>query len=118
VSNPADGAYYLESLTMEMAEKALDVFKTIESGGGFLTQLKEGTLQRKIKESAAKEQALFDSGALKLVGTNVQQHPDDRMKESLELFPFVKTNPRKTLLAPIIERRLAEKVEQERLSHE
>ncbi|WP_034258870.1 methylmalonyl-CoA mutase subunit beta [Altibacter lentus] len=118
VSNPADGAYYLESLTAEMAQKALDVFKTIEAGGGFLTQLKDGTLQRKIKESAEKEQALFDSGDLKLVGTNIQQHPDDRMKDTIELFPFVKTKARKTLLAPIIEKRLAEKVEQQRLDHE
>jgi methylmalonyl-CoA mutase len=36
----------------------------------------------------------------------------------LELYPFVKQNPRKTLIVPIIEKRLAEKLEQERLSQE
>jgi methylmalonyl-CoA mutase len=40
------------------------------------------------------------------------------MKDNLELFPFVKIKPRKTLISPIIEKRLAEKVEQERLSQE
>jgi methylmalonyl-CoA mutase len=40
------------------------------------------------------------------------------MANDLELFPFVKTNPRKTLITPIIEKRLAEKVEQERLNAE
>ena len=40
------------------------------------------------------------------------------MKNDLELFPFVKTKPRKTLIVPIIEKRLAEKAEQERLSNE
>ena len=40
------------------------------------------------------------------------------MKHDLELFPFVKQNPRKTLITPIIEKRLAEKIEQERLEKE
>jgi len=40
------------------------------------------------------------------------------MKHDLELYPFVKVKPRKTLITPIIERRLAEKVEQERLGAE
>ena len=40
------------------------------------------------------------------------------MKNDLELFPFVKHNPRKTILIPIIEKRLAEKKEQERLKLE
>ena len=40
------------------------------------------------------------------------------MKNDLELYPFLKQNPRKTLIIPIIEKRLAEKVEQERLSQE
>jgi len=118
VSNPADGTYYIESLTDELAEKALQLFKEIEKGGGILQQLKEGTIQKKIKESAEKEQQLFDSGELKLLGTNYHPNKNDRMKDDLELFPFVKHNPVKTLIAPIIEKRIAEKVEQERLSNE
>jgi methylmalonyl-CoA mutase len=34
------------------------------------------------------------------------------------LFPFVKTKDKKTLIAPIIEKRLSEKLEQERLANE
>ncbi|MDN3723807.1 methylmalonyl-CoA mutase subunit beta [Aequorivita sp. SDUM287046] len=118
VSNPADGTYYIEGLTNELAEKALEIFKEIEKGGGFLQQLKEGTIQKKIKESAEKEQQLFDSGQLKLLGTNYHPNKNDRMKDDLELFPFVKQNPIKTLIAPIIEKRLAEIVEQDRLGNE
>ena len=40
------------------------------------------------------------------------------MKDELELFPFVKTNKRKTLIEPIIEKRLAEELEQNRLKSE
>jgi len=118
VNNPSDGSYYIESLTEQLAEKALEVFKEIEANGGFITQLIEGTIQRKISESAQKEQELFNSGKEILLGTNKYPNPNDKMKHDLELFPFVKTKDRKTLIVPIIEKRLAEKVEQERLALE
>jgi methylmalonyl-CoA mutase len=117
-NNPAKGSYYIESITNQLSEKALTLFKNIEINGGFLSQLKEGTIQKKIKDSAQKEQGLFDSGALVLLGTNVHQNPNDKMKNDLELFPFIKKNTRKTLLEPILERRLSEKNEQERLKNE
>ncbi len=118
VSNPADGVYYIESLTEQLAEKALLLFKDIEEKGGFITQLIEGNIQKKISESAAKEQELFDSGKEILLGTNKYPNKNDKMKHDLELYPFVKQNPRKTLITPIIEKRLAEKLEQERLAQE
>lgn len=118
VGNPADGAYYIESITQQLAEKALVLFKDIEAHGGFLTQLIEGSIQKKLNESAAKEQALFDSGTEVLLGTNKYPNKNDKMKHDLELYPFVKQNPRKTLITPVIEKRLAEKVEQERLAQE
>ena len=116
--NPANGSYYIESLTNQLSEKALQLFKNIEENGGFLKQLKEGTIQRKIKESAQKEQELFDTNKIELLGTNIHTNPNDKMKEELELFPFVKTKARKTLLEPIIKRRLSEKLEQERINQE
>jgi methylmalonyl-CoA mutase len=118
VNNPADGAYFIESITQQMAEKGLMLLKEIESAGGFIIQLMEGTIQKKIQESAAKEQELFDSGKEVLLGTNKYPNEDDRMSHDLELFPFVKSKPRKTLITPIIEKRLAEKIEKERLDKE
>ena len=118
VHNPADGTYYIEDLTARMAEKALDIFKQIAAGGGFLKQLKEHTIQRKIQESAREQQQRYDEGLEVLIGTNKYPNPEDRMSDTLELYPFVKTNPRKTLIEPIVERRLSEKTEQERLKKE
>ena len=118
VSNPADGAYYIESLTHQLAEKGLNLFKEIEQNGGILKLLKAGTIQRKIKESAQKEQEQFDSGAYTLVGTNKYQMDSEQIKTALELYPFVKTNARKTLIEPIIEKRLSENLEQARLNEE
>ncbi len=118
VTNPAEGAYYIENVTQQLADKALLLFKDIEANGGFITQLIEGTIQRKISESAQKEQDLFDSGKETLLGTNKYPNKNDRMKDDLELYPFLKQNPRKTLITPIIEKRLAEQLEQERLATE
>ncbi len=118
VDNPADGSYYIESLTQQLAEKSLALFQELEANGGFLQQLKDGVITRKIQESAAKEQALFDEGKTVLLGTNKHPNKADRMKHDLELFPFVKIKGRKTLITPILEKRLAERVEQERLQTE
>jgi len=114
----ATDSYYIESITKQIAEKALNVFKEIEKGGGFLTQLKEGIIQRKIKENAQKEQAQFDAGELVLLGTNKYPNAQDLMKQDLQANPFVARNPQKTLIIPIIPTRLAEKLEQKRLKDE
>ncbi len=118
VSNASDGSYYIESLTKQLAERALDLFKDIEKNGGFLKQLKNNTIQKKIKERANKEQELFNTEKLILLGTNKHPNKEDRMKNELELYPFMKMKPRKTLIEPIIEKRLAEVFEQNRLKTE
>lgn len=118
VDNPSDGSYYIESLTQQLAEKALDLFKSIEAGGGFLFQLKEGTIQRKTKESATQEQAAFNNGEISLLGTNKHPNLDDKMATNIEKQPFLKIEKRKTLIEPIIEKRLAEQLENKRLKEE
>ncbi|WP_456440705.1 methylmalonyl-CoA mutase subunit beta [Psychroserpens sp.] len=118
VNNPADGAYYIESLTSQISEKALELFKDIEANGGFLNQLKEGTIQRKIKESAEKEQTQFNEGKLVLLGTNKHPNKEDTMHHEIELYPFLKTNPVKTLIKPILQNRISNTLDYKRLEEE
>ena len=118
VSNPSDGSYFIESLTEQIAEKALILFKNIEAGGGFLKQLKVHNIQKKIRESAQKEQNQFNKNEKVLVGSNKYKNDLDMMKGDMELYPFVKTKPRKTLLEPIVAKRLAEELEKKRLQLE
>ncbi|WP_431135917.1 methylmalonyl-CoA mutase subunit beta [Psychroserpens mesophilus] len=118
VNNPADGTYYIESLTSQISEKALELFKDIEANGGFLNQLKEGTIQRKIKESATKEQMQFDEGKLVLLGTNKHPNKEDIMHHEIELYPFLKTNPVKTIIEPILKKRISNKLDYKRLENE
>jgi methylmalonyl-CoA mutase len=114
----ANGSYYIESITTQLAEKALVIFKQIEKGGGFLQQLKEGIIQKKIKESAQKEEAEFSAKKVVLVGTNFQQNNNDFMKNYLEIYPFTKQRNIKTLLTPIQRKRISETIEKERLDNE
>lgn len=118
VENPADGSYYIESLTEQLADKALEIFKGIETSGGFIQQLVSGTIQRKIKESAKTEQKKFDDGELVLLGVNTFPNEADKMGGNLELDPFLKSSTRKTLIEPIIQKRLSEQLEKSRLENE
>jgi len=108
------GNYYIEENTYKLADKALEIFKLIEKSGGFLSQLYKGKIQQKIAESADKEQALFDKGKLVLVGTNKYPNPKEP-KPEIDFYPFMKKRSGRTLIRPIITKRLAEKIEQERL---
>ena len=114
----AKGSYYIESITHQLAEKGLALFKTIEKSGGFLKLLKEGSIQQKIAEKAGKEQAQFDTQSLPLLGSNLHPNTEDRMLNHLELYPFVKQRNIKTLIVPINRKRLAEAYEKERLENE
>ena len=118
VANPADGAYYMESLTKQFAEAALEIFKKIEAGGGFLKQLKAGILQKQIKRSAENEQQQFDNGELILIGTNKFPNPEDRMNSNLEKDAFTSDFSGNSIIEPIQERRLSKRAEKERLEKE
>ncbi len=113
-----DGSYYIESITKQLVQKALELFKQIEKGGGYLSQLKKGTIQKKIAENAQKEQQQFDEKEIILLGTNKLPNQDDKMKDDLEIYPFLKKNISKTLVAPIIQTRLSESYEKQRLDKE
>ncbi|PCE64826.1 methylmalonyl-CoA mutase subunit beta [Sediminicola luteus] len=118
VNNVADGAYYLESIGAQFSQKALDLFKQLENQGGFLKLLKEGNIQRKIKESHLKAQKRFDAGEEVLIGSNIYPNPEDQMKGNLNIEPFSKPIPHQTKIVPIRPRRLATELEQKRLEDE
>jgi methylmalonyl-CoA mutase len=114
----ATNSYYIEEITNQLVEKSLSIFKDIEKSGGFLKQLKEGTIQRKINENTQKEQQLFEENKLILVGTNSFIQEDEKLKNELEKPLFNKKKYKKTSIIPIIPKRLAEIIEQKRLKNE
>lgn len=118
-SQMVQGAYYIESLTQQLVEKAGHHFEQIKEAGGLLKVLQRGTLQQEVHTSASKEQQLFDEGTLMLVGTNAYLNPEDPLKDykedALAQNPFATKQAGKTEIVPIIEKRLAEALEQEKI---
>ena len=114
----AEGSYYIEAMSNQLAAKGLTLFQQLENKGGFLKLLKAGVIQQKISEKARKEQAKFDAQELRLLGTNLHANASNKMLADIELYPFVKKRNIKTLLIPITRNRLSETYEKERLENE
>ncbi len=113
--DPVQGSYIIESLTAQLIDQGLALFKTIQKGGGFITQLQKNTIQKKIKNSSEKEQYLFNKKDIKLIGCNHYFNNKEVTKITLEKSPFPEQKHGKTLFAPIVPRRLAAAIERELL---
>ncbi|MEZ5073162.1 MAG: methylmalonyl-CoA mutase family protein [Bacteroidales bacterium] len=70
VADPARGAYFIESLTDELASKAWDLFRETETSGGYQACFERGTVQKRVEESRQKKVERFASGKDRLLGTN------------------------------------------------
>ncbi|MDD4190430.1 MAG: methylmalonyl-CoA mutase family protein [Mangrovibacterium sp.] len=70
VVDPAAGSYYIEELTALIADEAWKLFLQIQDKGGFLAAAKEGFMQKKIGEMAAKRDMNMATRRENLLGTN------------------------------------------------
>jgi len=70
VSNPVDGSYYIEEVTIKIAEKALELFKEIEIKGGFYTAFESEIIQQQIAEIRQEKIKLISQRRLPMVGVN------------------------------------------------
>lgn len=70
VIDPWAGSYMMESLTQEMADKALSIIEEVEALGGMTKVVDSGWAKTKIEASAAQKQARIDSGQDVIVGVN------------------------------------------------
>ena len=118
VENVAEGSYYINFIKYEFAEKALEIFKLIESGGGILKQIKDGIIQRKVNESSQKEQSLFNEGKIKIIGSNFVENKSELMDENIRKYPFIKLKHARTIFNKIYPKRLSEEIEKNRLKLE
>ena len=70
VIDPLGGSYYMEALTTRLEEEAESLFRQIEEIGGVVRGLETGWLQRKIAESAARQQWEIEQHRRVIVGVN------------------------------------------------
>ncbi|MEM7691015.1 MAG: methylmalonyl-CoA mutase [Pseudomonadota bacterium] len=81
VVDPWGGSYLMESLTQEIADKALELIEEVEAAGGMAKAIETGMPKLKIEEAAARKQARIDRGDDVIVGVNkyppTQEDPVD-----------------------------------------
>ena len=74
VVDPAAGSYYIENLTVAIAQQAWNIFLKVEEEGGFLSAVKEGCVQNDINESGKARHIAVSKRKEILLGTN--QYPN------------------------------------------
>ena len=67
----ANGSYYVEEITHQLAEKAWKLFVELENSSGFVENLKSGKIAEIIYNQAIAEQNWAEEGKIKLIGVNL-----------------------------------------------
>lgn len=78
----ANGSYYVEDLTRQIAEKSWAYFVSVEEKGGYLKLLRQGWIQKEIYNHAVEEQKWVQDGRIKLIGVNL--YPKLEVKRTAE----------------------------------
>jgi methylmalonyl-CoA mutase N-terminal domain/subunit len=75
--DPLAGSYFVEALTHQTEEQALDYIRKIDEMGGMVAAIERGYPQSQIAEAAYKFQKQIDSGEKAIVGVNkyATDHP-------------------------------------------
>ena len=95
VIDPWGGSYYVERLTYELANKAMEHIHEVEEMGGMTRAIKAGLPNLKIETAAAATQARIDSGEQTVVGVNKFLASGE---EDIEVLKVDNTGVRKTQL--------------------
>lgn len=95
VIDPWGGSYFLESLTRDLANRAMEHIEEVEALGGMTKAIEAGIPKSRIEEASARTQARINSGKQALVGLNMFEP-----KEETEI-PVLKLNNKKTREAQI-----------------
>ena len=74
VIDPAGGSYYVENLTVAIAEQSWKLFLDVEEKGGFLACCNDGEVQKAVRESSEKRHTDVARRKEILLGTN--QYPN------------------------------------------
>ena len=115
VMDPLGGSFYVEALTTQMEEEAESLFKQIDEVGGVVRGLETGWLQRKIAESAARQQWEIEQHRRVIVGVN--EFVTDEPELTIPLLKIGNTDEeqrerlahlRKTRDSALVEKRLNE----------
>ncbi|MBW1999127.1 MAG: methylmalonyl-CoA mutase [Deltaproteobacteria bacterium] len=80
VADPMGGSYYIESLTCDLEQRALELMERIREMGGAHRAIEEGFYQRLIRESASEYQQQIEKGERVIVGLNRFREEGEKIK--------------------------------------
>ncbi len=69
-ADPLGGAYFIETMTRELEERAQELIERIDELGGAVEAIEQGFVQREIEEAAFRYNEEVESGARVIVGVN------------------------------------------------
>lgn len=81
VADPAGGAWYLDSLTDQLARAAWSGFQAIEGAGGIVKALESGLVAEAVAKTRAAQEAAFADKSRKILGVTVFPNADDKAPE-------------------------------------
>ena len=81
--DPLGGSYYVEWLTNEIEERAMEFLQQIEEHGGWANAVESGWIGEQTENEAAKYEAEISSGERKVVGVNCFEMEEEPTKYSL-----------------------------------
>ena len=85
VIDPWGGSYFVERLTMDLAQKAWKHVEEIEAMGGMAKAIEAGIPKSRIEEAAARTQARIDTGEQAVIGVNKYQVATDEKIDILKV---------------------------------
>jgi methylmalonyl-CoA mutase N-terminal domain/subunit len=88
--DPLAGSYYIEALTNEMEEKAMEYIQKVDDMGGAIAAIEKGFFQKEIADSSYKYQREIDEKKRILVGVNAYKIEEEKFPiELLRIDPKV-----------------------------
>jgi len=119
VADPAGGSWFVENLTGLLAEAALELFKTLEARGGYLSCLKSGFIQDQVAEAAGQYTSALSARKEVLVGTNQYPDSEEQMLNHIsEEIAFPRPRSNHSSVKPLPSFRAAAEFEKMRLTTE
>ena len=95
--DPLAGSYYVESLTSQIEEKAMEYIRKIDDMGGAAKAIERGFIQQEIQDSAYRYQKEIEAQERVIVGVNKFQIKESSPKGLLRVDPIVREMQMKKL---------------------
>jgi len=87
VSDPLAGSYFVEALTDQLAQRALELVEQIEELGGYTAAQETDWIRSEVEESARRWREQVDSGERKVVGLNCYETAEEQPVPVFEVDP-------------------------------